>query len=685
VASVPLPLPSLDSRNWDELVAEGRALIPHEAPEWTDHNLHDPGITLLELLAWLSEMLLFRVDRTSPAMLRTFLRRVGVVPRPARAASAVVVLRRPPGAGAIVRLAPGQQVTDATGSVVFESDDPIALSPAWLELGMSEATNRGRLLTEADGVMVDQTALNASGRPLLAFGSDPAVGDALRLGFDTAPVAAGDELALYLWTTTPTADAVTMERLAAESAATESECRAPRVAWPTREQCVDAQRQGETGLRHEPPRARPPWLEHYGARVVWEYHTADGGWRAFTTVRDETRALTVSGRVVLTGGVGHVPGPGDARYWIRCRLAAGGYDCPPALATVALNALPVRHAATVRRREVLGTSRGEAWQRYALEQTPVLAGTTQVRVAAHGIVDDDWREVAEWDLMDAAQRAYVLSTESGTLTFGDGRAARVPEAGAEISVLRYRVGGGSEGNVPAGRLTRLVPAVPHVADVLQPYAASGGAPAETLNRAHGRALERLAAPTRAVTASDLEALALETPGVPVGRATAIANHHPAFPCLPAPGVVTIVALPRCGRPPTPTPAMLDAIARYLERRRPLATELHVVGPDYVAVRVSATLHVRARSVATAAGAAQAALDRLFAPLDGGADGSGWPFGRDVLQSEVLAALAGVDGVSFVERVGITTIGDAAPRCGSLPLCGVQLVDSQTHRFNVVEE
>ena len=84
---MPLPMPVLDNRTWTELIAEGRALIPNASRKWTDHNAHDPGITLMELFAWLSEMLIFRLDRVSPAKVRAFLRLVGVTPRPPLVAS----------------------------------------------------------------------------------------------------------------------------------------------------------------------------------------------------------------------------------------------------------------------------------------------------------------------------------------------------------------------------------------------------------------------------------------------------------------------------------------------------------------------------------------------------------------------------------------------------------------------
>src|SRR6266704_2311599 len=96
-----LPLPTLDIRSWDELVAEGRSLIPRRSTSWTDHNLHDPGITLMELFAWLSEMMLFRLDRVTPQEIRAFLRWVGVFPRPPQPATALIALRGGPAGTAL--------------------------------------------------------------------------------------------------------------------------------------------------------------------------------------------------------------------------------------------------------------------------------------------------------------------------------------------------------------------------------------------------------------------------------------------------------------------------------------------------------------------------------------------------------------------------------------------------------
>jgi hypothetical protein len=71
---VSLPVPSLDNRSYADLVQEAIAAIPAHAPDWTNHNASDPGVTLLELFAWLTEMLLYRADRIPERHVRAFLR-----------------------------------------------------------------------------------------------------------------------------------------------------------------------------------------------------------------------------------------------------------------------------------------------------------------------------------------------------------------------------------------------------------------------------------------------------------------------------------------------------------------------------------------------------------------------------------------------------------------------------------
>jgi predicted phage baseplate assembly protein len=650
---MPLPLPSLDTRNWDELVDESRALIPRHGPAWTDHNLHDPGITLMELLAWLTELQLFQLDRILPPRMRSFLRLVGVEVRQAAVAETVVALRQGPGSPNPVHLSTGFQVADERREVLFESAHALTVSPAWLELSSDEGTQRGRVVVEAGGARSDQTdSLLDPERTLAPFGLAPAMGDALWLGFSERPAEEGDQLSLYFRTPTWRGDADVRHRIAAELAARTHDCGAPASDQADR---------------------------HYAARTVWEYRSGSGDWEPLNVIADQTRALTLTGRVVLRGPDQHQPDPETGRHWIRCRLAAGRFDCPPRLERAAVNAARVRHAATTGAAEELGVSRGTARQLYTLSSRPAVARSTRIDVDG----DSTWREVLNWDRSSPADQHYRLDPEAATIEFGDGLRGRVPAAGAKIVAASYAVGGGVAGNIPALRLNRLVGAGALIA-VVQPTPATGGAPAESLSHAHGRALRRLERPDRGVTAEDVEAIARETPGVPIGRVRALPGHHPDFGCICAAGVVTVVVLPRCGDPPLPSRELLREVRRYLERRRLVCTEFHVVGPTYVTVTVSATLHAGPGAPANLADGADRALDALFDPLTGGSDGDGWPFGRAVLESEVMAALNALPGVRFVDGLGISGPEDAVPRCGNLPLCPTELVDSRPHRIHVKE-
>lgn len=78
---MPLSLPNLDDRRYADLVEEARALIPSLAPEWTNHNPSDPGITLVELFAFLTEMLVYRVNRVTDDNVRAFLRLIKGPPK----------------------------------------------------------------------------------------------------------------------------------------------------------------------------------------------------------------------------------------------------------------------------------------------------------------------------------------------------------------------------------------------------------------------------------------------------------------------------------------------------------------------------------------------------------------------------------------------------------------------------
>ena len=375
-------------------------------------------------------------------------------------------------------------------------------------------------------------------------------------------------------------------------------------------------------------------------------------------------------------------------------MVTGTYECPPRLDRIAHNAVNARHGASLAMPEALPASAGHARERYTLRHSPIVPGSSTLDVTLPSGPDAAWHEVADWDQTGPHDRHYRVDAAAGTIECGDGAVGRVFPAGAKLQ-LAYQVGGGPSGNVAAGTLVRAVASPRNdalfaaanggaAADwsqlaLAQPYAA-GGVAAEALNAATARAVEAAFALSRAVTLDDYERLALAVPGVPAARARAIADYHPDVPCFVAAGSVTVVVVPACpDYRPVPSAAFLAAIARDLNRRRTVATEVHVAPPCYTTVRVSASLHFCSGTSAIAVrAAALAALERFFHPLHGGPDGTGWPIGRSVYRAEVMALLAGIDGVNAVTALGLSGENEPEPRCGNFPICPDCLVRSGVH-------
>lgn len=83
-----LPSPNLDDRTFEDIVAEAKRLISSKCRQWTDFNPSDPGITLIELMAWMTEMIIYRLNRVPDKSFIEFLSLMGVrliPPQPAKA------------------------------------------------------------------------------------------------------------------------------------------------------------------------------------------------------------------------------------------------------------------------------------------------------------------------------------------------------------------------------------------------------------------------------------------------------------------------------------------------------------------------------------------------------------------------------------------------------------------------
>jgi hypothetical protein len=420
----------------------------------------------------------------------------------------------------------------------------------------------------------------------------------------------------------------------------------------------------------------------------------------------------------------------------------------------------------------LGTGSGRPHQRVTLPRPPIQDGSCAVYPLPPPATDPQpsvplaWYVRSDFAASPADARHVTLDAVRGEIRFGDGLHGRVAPAGTPL-LARARTT-----NVAAGRIDRLAPSLRNwlLLDALlppsdrigaqpvsalgaadpsrawaalgadgfqsvsqqlawsNPEPASGGADAERTEQAAARAIERLRTPSRAITAADIESLALQTPGTAIARVRALPRQHPSFPGRAAPGVVTVIVVPdQRGARPTPGPGLLGAVRQYLDARRIIGTRLEIVGPRYLEVRVIAT--VRSRAGTLPQRVQRDVLDALSAfmhPLTGGPaairpaqrgrptlpapppatafaapgvlpltptaptvpvipagppSAPGWPFGRDVYRSEVLQVIDGVAGVDNVESVAL--VGDGSPaQCGNLCVGPTVLVVSGPHEIEV---
>jgi Baseplate J-like protein len=720
---MPIPLPNLDDRRWTDLVEEGRSLIPLYAPEWTDHNASDPGITLLELFAWVSEANIFRLNRIPDRHRRRFLALLGLRAAPPRPARGVLGLQLKPGYGPFSL----PSSTEFAGSnlagttTLFRTLSPVPILNAHLDAIQVHGAK--------DSGSTDLTAVFRRDNSIPAFGADPAPGAELYLGFQ-GELPAGQTAALYL-------------RFASEKANLEE----------------------RRNLSQEARSADVP--PHHSVRTVWEYLATEAGqtrWLPLET-EDDTRSMSLNGIVRWTPRrpmpatvVGSVARP--LRY-IRCRFVSGGYDSPPILSGIQMNSVEVEQAApawqtfpiakgvtasgpvpkpgdqvTLRFRiqpggaiselhfdsgssdgpkfTVLAYHPASAWIAGSLTIEAVLAGSAtgepflkiplrdapidESSFQLFSLEDSSWRNWEQRDDLAASTRRdahFQLDSSQGELHFGDGERGYVPPGGSML-LATYRATLADAGNVDAGQITRLydslhnraligdVAAVADSLTVTNPFPADGGAAQETLAHTIGRGIELREAHLRAVTVDDFETIARETAGTQIARVKAKANLYPSLDCVSAPGVVTVIVVPDMPGPrPQPSPGLLRRVGQRLERRRIVGTRVMIVGPDYLEVVVRARVKAfpgtnrnRLRDEI------ERSLAAFFHPLLGGPDGTGWPFGRDVYRSEVMQVLDETPGVDHV--VSLELIADSCPpQCGNICLAPAWLVASGTHEIEVV--
>ena len=651
---MPLPMPNLDDRHFQDLVDEAKRRIPHYCPEWTDHNVHDPGVTLIELFAGIVDTLLYRVNRVPEKNYIAFMNLIGLRLEPPAPAQVDLTFWLSAPTSETVGIPAGTEVetrqTIGLDSIRFSTDAAFSIFPPQLSCVLTSPDERA---------FVEHTHKIRDGiESFAAFSPTPRPGDAFYL-------ADQQDLSGHIL-------AVSFEFDQIE------------------------------GLGIIPE--RPP--------LQWEAWCGDA-WRPAELEVDETRGLNQRGRTVV-----HLPRTMQQRtmynrsgYWVRCRVieprnGIRPYSASPRIRRLAVAALggtvTATHATTINS-EMLGRSNGQPGQMFRLEYRPILPRRPGECIE----VQDDqgtwevWEERDDFGASLPRDPHYTLDSVSGEVAFGplirepDGterQYGRVPPAGNQIRFRRYRTGGGTVGNVGAETIDQLKTAVPYIDRVINRGSARGGRDAERLQRAMVRAPLELRSSVRAVTAEDYEHLARKASPL-VHRAACIQPRGAirAGTDVSRAGVVRVLLVPTLEQPDRQIaleelrpiePTLARTVEEYLDRRRLLTTTLVIGPPDYTVVSVEARLKPARETLGeTLTREAQQRLYRFLNPLIGGPDGNGWPFGRDLYLSEVYAVLQSMPGLAYIEQVRLLVNGQEQTQVRLTP---ESLIASGEHRITIVE-
>jgi predicted phage baseplate assembly protein len=621
-----LPEIQLDDRRFQDLVSEARMRIHRACPEWTEHNVSDPGITLIELFAWMTEMTIYRLNRVPDKLHVELLELLGIrLDGPSAATTSLRFRLAEPAREPVIIPGGATEVgtprTANEESILFQVDEDFTIDPARPAAYLLQRGGQVKDVGLADGEARPQ------GADQLPFGSPPAIGDALYLGFEEP-----------------------LGRLLIQVD-------------------VDASQARGAGVNPEDPPLR------------WEVSQGDGKWDEAIVLEDLTGGFNYGAGSVeleLPPRSAIQPLGGHRLHWLRCRIddktrhgsAATTYSHPPEIYSITAAPvgarLPATHAAR-EEREVIGSSDGTPGQHHPLRHRPVLKPQSGETLEVQDPESGDW---ATWELREdfvgstEFDRHFVLDLVSGTVELGpairetDGgwsQYGAVPPKGAVLRFTRYRHGGGRLGNVTAGTLTVLKSAIPGVDTVTNPDAAVGGVDAEPLEHARQRAAMEIRSRYRAVTAEDFEFLAGEA-SPRVARAV----------CIPPGdgGPVPLHLLPRvypadrllAHEELLPDEALMSEVAEYLDERRLIGTTVELQPCRFRGLSV--VVNLQAAPLADTARVEEDVAHALYTylnPLVGGnpaGPGGGWPFGRALNQGELYGVVHAVDGVEFVKILRI---------------------------------
>ncbi len=641
----------LDDQRFADIVREAEGRLPWLCPVWTDHNAHDPGITILELMAWFKETQQYEMNRIGPETERRLLELAGTHIRPERAAECALEI--PPEAPA----RPWLSRLETEEGVVFELAEEIPERRAELR----------QVLIRRPGKKdaADITGMLSGGSTVLPFAFGGRGGSFLELTFSSLP-----EKELRLWFAVETPPGVPRNE-------PDGETELPRtLVWemegagevkPILDETLALSRSGCVTLPLPPSAGDGPCrltLRQTDPGCEEAVRLTGISADRYRALQTESRArayrYTVKARKNQRVAV-HSAQAKDAETAVFLRtpegwqqLAEYGLKRGEDGITLSLDTsdaakdgeenLLVACLDPIYTRDLLFDAAGRPGESFRLNLEGRGVLTEQFTLMCQTLYPDGevrpapWRCVDDLCLYGPRDRVFTYDRRRETITVGDGaHGALVAPGQGAVMVVEELISLCGEGNVPAN--AGLIFSEDGAAAVNA--AAQGGCDAETVAQARGRLLHRLEDTRKCVSARDYERQALRTPGLRVAGAKALPGFDPRRRHQKSSARVSVVVLPAGeGEKPTPDRRFLEAVSRQLERSRSVCIRTEAIPVRYADLAVNVRLW---GEQGFRQETAEAALRKYFAP-------GGERIGAGVSRDELAALLQKLPGVQQVDRV-----------------------------------
>lgn len=670
---------NLDDRSYREIEEEAVFHIQGKCPEWTNYNPSDPGITLVQLFSWLSEVQQYHLSQPNEWKRRKYLKLLGTEIRHIRPALGAVNVGPAAAGDRQFPLLKGTRFS--AGDMPFET-----VEKEWVD----QVQLIGVYTMHRESLSGYHPIEHAFEKQMkfYPFGTVPEPGDQCYFVLDGA-FGPGKKLDLYFdictqyeVTRNPADEGFLplaslqweyycqdgWEKLEVESDGTYGLIQSGNVRFHIqkemeKEPCFAACQLRVTLVENDydlPPLIQNIYLNEI--QVLQQYSACDYESCEVELSGQETEFSLCSGlylakqgaaELYLERGEGWTPlkearrektEDGEIRFWFhRPAWAKGHLQCRLALFEKEFG-----------QKRIIGTGDSFAGQEYDLHIPGILYESFEIMVydqEAGGYVP--YEKVEDFDICTPKDRAYILDVPGQCVMFGDCERGLAPDG--EIRIIRLKLSRGKSGNIKAGKI-RACEAFPEM-PVMQYKRVSGGEDEEDLEQCFERFRNELAGTNRGVTYSDYEKLAKSTPGLFIvdSRVIPPTEWKGLGGSLPE-NQISIVVQPLGpeGKHAGLSETYKKNISRVLEKRKMLGTRIQILSPEYIGISVYSEIVIKPQF--------PDAKRQMETAVRTYLDEKTWKIGKPVLSSTLYGIL---DTLPCVWQVRSLSVNARGNRCRHL--------------------